>query len=61
MINPVETFRLQLSNSFRTPVYTTPLRRNSMGVGLVFEADLHTKIHQSHWVLNGVALIMNTD
>jgi dynein heavy chain len=32
-----------------------------MGVGLVFEADLATGEHSSHWVLQGVALILNAD
>jgi len=32
-----------------------------MGVGLVFEADLATHEHISRWVLQGVALILNTD
>ncbi|XP_052562272.1 dynein axonemal heavy chain 10 isoform X4 [Culex pipiens pallens] len=58
---PVEVHRLKLQNTFRTPVYTTSQRRNAMGVGLVFEADLYTEEHASHWVLQGVCLIMNTD
>jgi len=48
-------------NQFRTPVYTTSERRNAMGVGLVFEADLATTDHISHWVLQGVCLVLNTD
>ena len=50
-----------LQNTFRTPVYTTSNRRNAMGVGLVFEADLATTEHISHWVLQGVCLLLNTD
>jgi dynein heavy chain len=42
-------------------VYVTQARRNAMGVGLVFEADLSTSEHPSHWVLQGVALVLNTD
>jgi dynein heavy chain len=52
---------LFLKNTFRTPVYTTSDRRNAMGVGLVFEADLFTTEHLSHWVLQSVCLILNTD
>ena len=48
-------------NTFRTPVYTTSDRRNAMGIGLVFEADLATEEHISHWVLQGVCLVLNTD
>ncbi|XP_030593055.1 dynein heavy chain 10, axonemal isoform X2 [Archocentrus centrarchus] len=58
---PIETRRLRLQNTLRTPVYTTSLRRNAMGVGLVFEADLFTTMHLSHWVLQGVCLCLNTD
>ncbi|XP_074525804.1 dynein axonemal heavy chain 10 [Halichoeres trimaculatus] len=58
---PIETRRLRLQNTLRTPVYTTSLRRNAMGVGLVFEADLFTTMHISHWVLQGVCLCLNTD
>merc|ERR1719478_755 len=32
----------------------TQLRRNAMGKGLVFEADLKTNKHISHWILQGV-------
>lgn len=60
-IIPIETRRLRLQNTLRTPVYTTSLRRNAMGVGLVFEADLNTTVHLSHWVLQGVCLYLNTD
>lgn len=42
-------------------MYTTSDRRNAMGVGLVFEADLTTEEHISHWVLQGVCLLLNTD
>lgn len=58
---PIEAHRLKLQNTFRTPVYVTSERRNAMGVGLVFEADLATSEHLSHWVLQGVCLILNTD
>ncbi|CAH1801914.1 unnamed protein product [Owenia fusiformis] len=58
---PIEAHRLKLQNTFRTPVYVTSQRRNAMGVGLVFEADLSTHEHTSHWVLQGVDLILNTD
>ncbi|XP_053669700.1 dynein axonemal heavy chain 10 [Anopheles nili] len=60
-IVPIETHRLKLQNTFRTPVYTTSQRRNAMGVGLVFEADLYTEEHNSLWVLQGVCLTMNLD
>lgn len=42
-------------------MYTTSQRRNAMGVGLVFEADLYTTKHISHWVLQGVCLTLNAD
>ncbi|KAL6114194.1 dnah10 [Pungitius sinensis] len=58
---PIEAHRLRLQNTIRTPVYTTSLRRNAMGVGLVFEADLSTTMHISHWVLQGVCLCLNAD
>lgn len=60
-INPIESRRLKLQNTLRTPVYVTSQRRNAMGVGLVFEADLSTTEHISHWVLQGVCLTLNTD
>ncbi|XP_074916070.1 dynein axonemal heavy chain 10 [Chelonoidis abingdonii] len=60
-IIPIESHRLKLQNTFRTPVYTTSMRRNAMGIGLVFEADLSTVKHISHWVLQGVCLTLNSD
>ncbi|CAD7925016.1 unnamed protein product [Amoebophrya sp. A120] len=58
-IIPVEANRLKLRNSLPTPVYITQLRRNAMGVGLVFEANLHTEVHPSLWVLQSVACMLN--
>ena len=58
---PVEAAKLKLQNTFRTPVYVTQSRRNAMGFGLVFEADLSTHVHASLWTLQGVALSLNTD
>lgn len=60
-IIPIESSKLKLQNTFKTPVYVTQARRNAMGVGLVFEADLTTYEHPSHWTLQGVALVLNTD
>lgn len=50
-IIPVEANKLKLRGTIRTPVYTTQARRDAMGFGLVFEADLKTDKHVSHWVL----------
>ena len=58
---PIEASKLKLHNTFRTPVYVTQSRKNAMGVGMVFEADLATAEHTSHWVLQGVALCLNID
>jgi len=60
-IIPIEATKLKLQNTFRTPVYVTQARRNAMGVGLVFEADLATGDHSSHYVLQGVALSLNNN
>jgi len=58
---PIESNKLKLQNTFRTPVYVTQSRRSAMGEGLVFEADLTTPVHPSHWILQGTALVLNTD
>ena len=58
---PTEASKVKLHNTFKTPVYVTQARKNAMGVGLVFEADLATSEHTSHWVLQGVALCLNID
>lgn len=60
-IVPIETHRLNISNSLPTPVYVTSDRRNAMGIGWVFEANLPTKQELSHWILNGVCLRLNAD
>jgi dynein heavy chain len=57
----VEASRLKLAGTFRAPVYVTQARRNAMGSGLVLEADLASGEHSSHWVLQGVALMLNID
>lgn len=58
---PIEASKLKLASTFRAPVYVTQSRRNAMGVGMVFEADLATMEHSSHWVLQGVAITLNID
>lgn len=58
-IIPIEASNLKLANTFKTPVYVTQGRRNAMGQGLVFEADISSAEHSSHWVLQGVALTLN--
>ena len=58
---PIETAKLKLINTFKTPVYVTQGRRNASGVGCVFEADLETAQHASHWILQGTALVLNND
>ena len=61
MIIPVELNKLKLHGTIRVPLYITQQRRNAMGVGMMMEADLDTREHSSHWVLQGVALVLNTD
>ena len=60
-IVPVEASKLKSSNMFKAPVYVTQARRNAMGAGLVFEADLASNEHSSHWVLQGVSVSLNID
>jgi len=60
-IIPVEANKLKLRGTLKTPVYVTQNRANAMGTGMVFEADLKTDKHPSHWILQGVALVLNTD
>eukprot|EP00656_Telonema_subtile_P031897 TRINITY_DN3494_c0_g1_i5.p1 TRINITY_DN3494_c0_g1~~TRINITY_DN3494_c0_g1_i5.p1 ORF type:complete len:513 (+),score=163.03 TRINITY_DN3494_c0_g1_i5:92-1630(+) len=60
-IIPAEAAKIKLTNQLTTPVYTTSDRRNAMGVGLVFECNLQSFEHESHWVLQGVAVVLNMD
>lgn len=60
-IIPVEAHKLKLTGTFKAPVYVTSDRKNAAGVGMVFEADLDTKDHSSHWTLQGAALVLNSD
>jgi len=61
MIIPVEQNKLKLHGTIRVPMYITQQRRNAMGVGMMMEADLDTNEHTSHWILQGTALVLNTD
>jgi dynein heavy chain len=56
---PAEASRLRLRGTFSAPLYVTQARRNAMGVGLVTECNLETDMHESHWILQGVALVLN--
>ena len=60
-IVPVEVNKLKLHGTIRVPLYITQQRRNAMGVGMMMECDLDTKEHSSHWILQGTALMLNTD
>lgn len=60
-IIPVEANKLKLKNNLKTPVYVTQNRKNPMGEGQVFEADLSTDQHASLWILQGVCLVLNVD
>ncbi|MCQ2815655.1 MAG: hypothetical protein MJ252_00165 [archaeon] len=57
---PAETSKIKLRNNFKTPVYMTQNRNNIKGEGFVFEADLKTFVHPNLWVLQGVAMVLNT-
>jgi dynein heavy chain len=60
-IIPIETYRVNMTNYLLTPVYVTSSRRNTMDSGLVFEANLYSKKDISHWILNGLCLLLNDD
>jgi len=60
-IIPAEANKLKLKDNLKTPVYMTQNRKNRMGFGQVFAADLKTEEHPSHWILQGVALVLNID
>ena len=60
-VMPIEHNKLKLLRTFKTPVYVTQGRRSAMGVGCVFEADLDSGEHASHWILQGAALVLNND
>nr|CAK6928266.1 unnamed protein product [Fasciola hepatica] len=60
-LTPIERHRLKLTGTVPVPVYITSLRRNAMGEGFVTVLDLPTTEHPSHWILQGVAILLNTD
>jgi dynein heavy chain len=57
---PAEASKIKLRNNLKTPVYVTQNRKNVKGEGFVFEADLRTEVHPNLWILQGVALLLNT-
>lgn len=56
---PVEVHKMKLHGTFKTPVYVTQARRDKAGQGFVFDSDLPTEEHPSHWVLQGVCMVLN--
>ena len=58
-IVPAEASRIKLRGQFKAPVYVTTARTNAAGRGLVFSADLSSTEHESLWVLQGTAVILN--
>jgi dynein heavy chain len=57
-IIPIEVNRIKLRDSLSTPIYKTMARRNAIGERHVFNADLHTEEHPSHWILQGLCLVL---
>merc|ERR1711957_722498 len=57
---PAEASKIKLRNNIKTPVYMTQNRRNIMGAGHVFDADLRTLEHPNTWILQGVGMVLNT-
>ncbi|KAG5468030.1 hypothetical protein LSCM4_01117 [Leishmania orientalis] len=60
-IVPTESSRVKTVGTFKTPVYVNGDRRSAAGVGLVFMADLPSDKHPSLWVLESVALLLESD
>jgi dynein heavy chain len=60
-VYPAEANKIKRHETFATPVYVTQRRRNAMGVGLCFTADVASDRHESHWILQGVALCLNVE
>ena len=54
---PVEPDNRNAPKTFKAPVYVTSARQASSEC--VFEVDLQTDIHQSLWILQGVAIILD--
>jgi dynein heavy chain len=59
LVVPVENSRARLQNTFKTPVYVNSDRNSSGSSNVVFEVDLSTEEHSSHWILQGVACSLN--
>ena len=60
-IYTVEVNRVKAGRAVPTPVYSTEGRRDAAGKGLIFEVSLPTEVHESLWILQGVALVLNVD
>ncbi|KAF5402104.1 hypothetical protein PHET_04435 [Paragonimus heterotremus] len=60
-LTPIEKHRLKLTGTVPLPVYITSQRRNAMGEGFVIALDIPTIEHPSHWILQGAAILLNTD
>jgi dynein heavy chain len=60
-IVPIERRKLKTKDTISIPVYVTQSRSNVGEPGLVFNADLSSKEHESHWILQGIAIVLNKD
>lgn len=60
-IVPMHKEKFDSKKYFRAPVYATQLRNDSNGNGYIFDAYLATDKHHSFWILQGVAVLMNTE
>ncbi|EUB64627.1 Dynein heavy chain 10, axonemal [Echinococcus granulosus] len=62
-VSVMESRRAKRHSTLLTPVYVTSARADAGGKGLVFEADLAIGEERdaSHWILQGVCLLLNDD
>ncbi|KAL5112917.1 Dynein heavy chain 10 axonemal [Taenia crassiceps] len=62
-VSVLESRRAKRHSTLLTPVYVTSARAGADGRGFVFEADLTmgNESDASHWILQGVCLLLNDD
>lgn len=58
---PCDAGEVAEESTLRTPVYVTQARRDAMGAGLVFVADLAVEGDTGSWILQGVALFLDVN
>jgi hypothetical protein len=59
LVEPILMSKLKTRDRYLCPTYVTSARTDRNSLGFVYNAYLPTRKHESHWILQGTAMVLN--